>query len=130
MGFDALDAYTASSLARDINDELAEAVRSHPTRFGRFATLALKAPATAAAELERCITRLGFHGALLDGTTDGLFLDDPRFLPVFEAAAQLILAFPSISTPRRRHNRYARPIIPAFPVDSASFSLLRAGATR
>lgn len=89
MGFDALDADTASSLARDINDELAEAVHSHPTRFGGFATLALKTPATAAAELERCITRLGFHGALLDGTTGGLFLDDPRFLPVFEAASHL-----------------------------------------
>ena len=89
MGFDALDADTASSLARDINDELAEAVRSHAARFGGFATLALKDPITAAVELERCVTRLGFHGALLDGTTDGLFLDDPRFLPVFEAAAHL-----------------------------------------
>jgi predicted TIM-barrel fold metal-dependent hydrolase len=89
MGFDALDADTASLLARDTNDELAEAVRSHLARFGGFATLAMKAPATAAAELERCITRLGFHGARLDGTTDGLFLDDPRFLPVFEVAAHL-----------------------------------------
>src|ERR1035437_2144652 len=38
MGFDALDADTASSLARDINDELAEAVRSHPARFGGVPT--------------------------------------------------------------------------------------------
>ena len=35
------------------------------------------------------MNKLGFHGALVDGTTDGLFLDDPRFLPVFEAAADL-----------------------------------------
>jgi uncharacterized protein len=46
-------------------------------------------PEKAAQELDRCITRLGFLGALLDGTTGGLFLDDPRFLPVWEAAAAL-----------------------------------------
>jgi len=89
MGFDALASDTATSLARDINDELAAAVRANPTRLGGFATLALKNPAAAARELERCITRLGFCGVSLDGTTSGLFLDDPRFLPVFEAAAHL-----------------------------------------
>ena len=68
----------------NIGEELADAVRAYPERIGGFATLALKAPDTAAAELERCVTRLGFHGALVNGTTGGLFLDDPRFLPVLE----------------------------------------------
>jgi predicted TIM-barrel fold metal-dependent hydrolase len=89
MGFDALDTATATALAHDVNDELAEAIRANPSRLGGFAMLALKDPASAAAELERCCTRLGFHGAMVDGTTDGLFLDDPRFLPVFEAAEKL-----------------------------------------
>ena len=89
MGFDALDAATATALAHDVNEELAAAVRTYPDRLGGFATLGLKDPEAAARELEHCITRLGFHGALLDGTTEGLFLDDPRFLPVFEAAASL-----------------------------------------
>jgi predicted TIM-barrel fold metal-dependent hydrolase len=89
MGFDALAADTATTLARDVNDELADAVRAHPARLGGFAMLSLKDPAGAAAELERCVTQLGFYGALLDGTTGGLFLDDTRFLPVFEAAAHL-----------------------------------------
>ena len=89
MGWESLNADDATSLARDINDELAEAVRSHPARFGGFATLGLKSPAAAAAELERCVTNLGFSGALVNGTSDGLFLDDPRFLPFFEAAAHL-----------------------------------------
>ena len=44
MGMDALDASTAGSLASDVNDELAQAVRTHPGRFGGFATLALKDP--------------------------------------------------------------------------------------
>jgi uncharacterized protein len=89
MGFDALDPATATLLARDVNDELAAAVRAHPDRFAGFALLGLKDARSAAAELDRCVTRLGFPGALVDGTTGGLFLDDPSFLPFFEAAAHL-----------------------------------------
>ncbi|HEX4022096.1 MAG TPA: amidohydrolase family protein [Acidobacteriaceae bacterium] len=110
MGFDALDAATASSLACDINDELADGVRAHSKRFGGFATLAMKTPAAAATELERCVTRLGFHGALLDGTVGGLFLDDPSFLPVFEAAAHLGVPI------------YLHPALPPQPVREAYYS--------
>ena len=110
MGFDALDAETSRPLARDINDELAEAVRAHPDRLGGFAALALKDPAAAAAELERCVTRLGFAGALVNGTTGGLFLDDPRFLPVFEAAVHLGVPI------------YLHPAPPPEPVRQAYFS--------
>ena len=67
----------------------AAAIRANPTRFAGFATLGLKEPDKAAEELTRCVTRLGFKGAMLNGTTGGLFLDDPRFTPVFEAAAAL-----------------------------------------
>jgi predicted TIM-barrel fold metal-dependent hydrolase len=89
IGIEALDASVATPLLRDVNDELAEAVRDYPKRFAGFAALALKEPENAAKELERCVTTLGFKGALLDGTTDGQFLDAPRFLPVFEAANAL-----------------------------------------
>ena len=89
MGFDALDAATATSLARDVNDELAAAVKKHPDRLAGFAQLALKDPSSSAKELERCVQTLGFKGALLDGTTGGKFLDQPEFLPVFEAAQSL-----------------------------------------
>ncbi|MGA9475626.1 MAG: amidohydrolase family protein [Terriglobales bacterium] len=89
MGFDALDAAVATSLARDVNDELAAAIKAHPTRLGGFATLALQDPQTAIQELHRCITQLGFYGVLLNGTTGRLFLDDARFFPVLEAAAAL-----------------------------------------
>ena len=36
-----------------------------------------------------CIHTYGFVGALLEGTVAGAFLDQPRFLPVFEAAQAL-----------------------------------------
>jgi len=88
-GMDLLDAATATAMARDVNDRLADAVRAHPDRFAAFATLALQDPARAALELDRCITRLHFKGALVNGTTSGLFLDHPKFTPLFETAERL-----------------------------------------
>src|SRR5277367_3420772 len=110
MGFDALDAATATALAHDVNDELAAAVRAHPNRLAGFAMVGLKDANAAAAELDRCVTRLGFPGALVDGTTQGLFLDDPRFLPFFEAAAHLNVPV------------YLHPALPPEPVRQAYFS--------
>lgn len=75
--------------ARDYNDRLAVAVERHPDRFAAFAHLPMKEPAAAADELERCVKRLGFRGASINGTTDGLFLDDPRFAPILARAEAL-----------------------------------------
>ncbi len=74
---------------RDSNDMLAETVRRNPRRYGGFAALALGDPEGAASELERCVTKLGLVGAMIDGTIDGLFLDDRRFEPVLAAAERL-----------------------------------------
>ena len=86
---DALDPSTATAVVRDANDKAAEAVRTYPSRFAAFAALGLKEPKAAADELRRCVQELGFKGGIVNGTTDGLFLDDPRFLPVFQAATDL-----------------------------------------
>lgn len=88
-GLEKLDRNTGIAVARDINDMLANAVKSHPDRFAAFAVLPLQAPDAAAAELERCVTKLGFKGALISGTINGRFLDNPVFQPVFAAAEQL-----------------------------------------
>jgi predicted TIM-barrel fold metal-dependent hydrolase len=88
-GMDRLDPATATALACDTNDQLARAVKAHPDRFASFATLALKEPGKAAYEFERSVRQLGFKGALVNGTSDGLFLDHPRFTPLFEAAQAL-----------------------------------------
>jgi len=71
------------------NDELAAAVAKYPDRLAGFATLALKDVGAATKELERCVSGLGFRGVMVNGTVDGRFLDDARFLPFFEAAAAL-----------------------------------------
>src|ERR1700723_1862660 len=89
FALEGLDAATGTALARDVNDELAAAVRANPTRLAGFATVALKDPGAAVVELERSILNLGFVGLMLNGTVEGRFMDDPAFLPVFEAAARL-----------------------------------------
>lgn len=72
-----------------LNDFAANAVRAHPDRLQAFATLATPAPAEAARELERAVTKLGLNGAMLFGRTRDRNLDDPANWPIFEAAAAL-----------------------------------------
>jgi uncharacterized protein len=79
----------AVELCRKVNDDLAQQISEHPTRFRGFATLPLYDPAAAADELKRCVDELGFVGALTMGTCGGRFLDDERFEPVL-AAAELV----------------------------------------
>jgi predicted TIM-barrel fold metal-dependent hydrolase len=76
-------------LARDANDQLAVAVIAHPDRFAGFAALPMSDPRAAATELERAVRTLGFKGAVVNGTTNGRFLDDPFFLPILEQAVAL-----------------------------------------
>jgi predicted TIM-barrel fold metal-dependent hydrolase len=109
-GIDNLDAPLAISLTRDANDKLAAAVRAHPKRLAGFAALPLQDPEKAAAEFERCVRKLGFKGALVHGTTKGVFLDDPRFTPLFEAAQALDVPI------------YLHPSPPPKPVQEAYFS--------
>lgn len=89
IGLDKFDRKTGSTLAHESNDALAEAVCVHPDRFAGFALLAMQDPESAAAELERCVTKLGFKGAMISGTTNGRFLDDPSFGPVLGQAEKL-----------------------------------------
>jgi uncharacterized protein len=86
---DKMEPSAANALARDANDIMAAAIKAHPDRFAAFATLSLQEPEKAAAELERCIHRLGFKGVMVNGTVNGQFLDDPKFNPLFEAAQAL-----------------------------------------
>ena len=76
-------------MARAMNDHLAEAVARHPDRFAGFAVLPMCSPDAAAAELERSVRDLGFLGALINGTTDGKFLDDPSYDGLLAAAEAL-----------------------------------------
>jgi uncharacterized protein len=78
-----LSGQEAIDLCRAANDRLAEtALRSHHDRFAGLATLPWQVPDAAARELERCVTKLGLKGALINGRPSETFLDDERYTPI------------------------------------------------
>jgi predicted TIM-barrel fold metal-dependent hydrolase len=88
-GCQALDAESAVPAAREVNDMLFEAIKAHPNRFLGLAALPTADPAAAVMELDRAITKLGFKGAMINGHTQGSFLDDKKFWAIFECAQAL-----------------------------------------
>src|SRR5499427_3669874 len=78
-----ISADIAVPLTRRVNDRLHQAIAAHPTRFAGFASLPTADPAAAADELDRCVTELGFKGAMLHGLAHGKFLDDRQFWPIY-----------------------------------------------
>jgi len=84
-----LEAASAIDLATATNNRLHQAVLTHPARFAGFAALPTPDPKAAADELERCVTKLGFKGAMIHGRTQGAYHDHPRFHPIFERAVAL-----------------------------------------
>jgi predicted TIM-barrel fold metal-dependent hydrolase len=89
LGAQQVPAEVAPELVGAANDRAAAAVRAHPHRFAAFASLPTAAPDAAAAELDRCVSELGFAGTMIFGRTDGDFLDEPRFDPILAKAAAL-----------------------------------------
>ena len=83
------DAGLAERRAREVNDFLAEKIALRPKRYGGLAHLAMQTPKAAADELERCVRDLGFSGAMINGTTNGVYLDDDRYEIFWERAAAL-----------------------------------------
>lgn len=83
------DAARATRLARDANDFLAREIAKRPARYLGFAHLAMQEPRAAADELERCVRELGFRGAMINGHSNGIYLDRPSCEPLWERASDL-----------------------------------------
>ena len=83
------DTATAIRLARAANDYLAAEVRKRPERYSGFAHLAMQDAIAAADELERSMRDLGFCGAMINGHTNGRYLDDRFYDPFWERAQAL-----------------------------------------
>jgi predicted TIM-barrel fold metal-dependent hydrolase len=119
----ALPAREAAALARDANDEATATVRAHPARFRAFATLPTGDPLAAAAELERCATRLGHVGAMVHGRTGTRPLDDPAYDDLLATAARLhqpIFIHPQIPSNELRDAAY-RGLDPLVDLGLATF---------
>jgi 5-carboxyvanillate decarboxylase len=85
-GVQAFDAVLGSDMAERANELLAGAVKAHPDRFAGLGTVAPQSPTRAAREVRRIMTELKFSGIIINSHTQGEFLDDEKFWPIFEAA--------------------------------------------
>jgi predicted TIM-barrel fold metal-dependent hydrolase len=106
------------AMARETNDHLAAAVARHPDRFAGFATLPMQSPDACPIELSRAVKELRFHGALINGTTEGRFLDHASYDGLLAAAVELDVPI------------YIHPHLPPEPVRQAYYSGLSQGAGR
>lgn len=88
-GVQTLPAGEAVAMAERSNDLLAALIKRHPTRFAGLATIAPQAPEAAAREIERAVTVLGLNGVMINSHTNNDYLDEEKFLPIFEAAHAL-----------------------------------------
>ena len=106
------------ALARELNDHLAAAIARHTDRYAGFAVLPTQSPEACAAELSRAVKDLRFSGALINGTTQGRFLDHPSYDGLLAAAVELDVPI------------YIHPHLPPEPVRQAYYSDLPPGAAR
>lgn len=89
VGADILPLGESISFAMDYNDALSVIIDRHPERYAGFAHLPMADGEAAAAELERACGKPGFVGALINGMSSNVFLDDIRFAPLLETAVRL-----------------------------------------
>jgi uncharacterized protein len=117
-GADLVPGTDGAAIAREMNDHLAAAIARHPDRFAGFAALPMQSPDACAVELLRAVKDLRFVGALINGTTEGRFLDHPSYDGLLAAAVELDVPI------------YIHPNLPPEPVRQAYYSDLPPGAGR
>ncbi len=88
-GADLLPPQEARTWAKKANDEIASHIAEHPEHYAGFAHLPLTDPDASADELERTVRDLRFKGGLVNGATNGLYLDHPSFKPLLSRAEAL-----------------------------------------
>jgi predicted TIM-barrel fold metal-dependent hydrolase len=117
-GCDLVSGTEGIDLAARVNDYLAAKVQEYPDRFRGFAHLPMQEPKAAAQELLRSVRQLGFVGAMVDGTTNGLFLDDPVYDELLSCTEELDVPI------------YIHPHLPPAPVRDAYYARLPSGVDR
>lgn len=109
-------------LSRLLNDHIAQMVEEEPRRFIGLGTVPMQAPDLAIRELERCVNTLGLAGIEIGSHINGGNLDDDKFFPVFEAAAELgaaVFVHPWEMLGRGRMDRYWLPWLVGMPAETA-----------
>ena len=96
----------ARSLARRCNEFSAELVQRHPNRLGGFAALPLPDVDGALEELAYALDELHLDGVVLFSNSNGVYLGDARFEPVFaelERRGAVVFVHPTASPDPSAH---------------------------
>ena len=72
-----------------INDHISMIVNDHPKHFLGLGTLPMQDEKKAILELERCIKELGLAGIQIGSNINGLNLNEPSVLSIFEVAREM-----------------------------------------
>ena len=89
-------------VAQLVNDQLAAAVRDHPSRFSALATLPMQDGRGSVVELERAVTQLGLPGVMVFSNVNGKPLWASEFWPIWEKAEELdavVMIHPNTPSP-------------------------------
>ncbi|GAA2349183.1 amidohydrolase family protein [Streptomyces violaceusniger] len=78
------DRAVAAEGVRVCNESLADLVADHPTRFGFFANVAMAHVDLSIEQAAYALDELGADGIIMMTTTEGRYLGDPEFAPLFE----------------------------------------------
>jgi 5-carboxyvanillate decarboxylase len=83
------DTAEARGIASRSNDLLAERCAAYPDRFIGMTAVAPQDPEWSATEIQRGARDLGFRGVQINSHTQGHYLDEPQFDPIFRALADV-----------------------------------------
>ena len=79
----------AKAIATRANDRLAQACETYPDRFIGMGTVAPQDPEWSAREIHRGAKELGFKGIQINSHTQGRYLDEAFFDPIFRALVEV-----------------------------------------
>jgi len=77
-----------SLVARTYNDYVAKICRHHADKFIGAAVLPVDSKENLASEFKRATEELGFKALSLASSYNGIYLDDPMFLPIYKEAQE------------------------------------------
>ncbi|KAJ2982536.1 hypothetical protein NQ176_g1329 [Zarea fungicola] len=92
------------------NNDLHAIVQKNTDRFAGWCLLPVSQPAAAGEELARCVTELGFVGAMIPNHDNGRFYDNETYWPMFSQAVKLnvpIYLHPVGPTPAMVQDEYS-----------------------
>jgi len=109
-------------MAKYLNDDLSQTVKSNPKRFVGLGTLPMQSPDLAIQELRRCIQDLGLLGVQIGSHVNDWNLSEPAIFPVFEECARLgacVFVHPWDMMGQESMEKYWLPWLVGMPAETA-----------